>query len=256
VFRGVAVGARIAWTWMSERTGMYQIIVADCPWRYRNFSDKAHGAARAHYAGMTLTELSRLRVWKWAAPDAVLFQWGTWPKLWQAMQLIESWGFEYVTGIPWIKTSPSSGQIRRGVGFWTMGASEFVLIGRRGKPKMDRDEKDTPIGLLIGEGDGLDRIFYGPISKHSKKPEDLQSYIEARFDGPYLELFATREREGWDCLGHDTGWHLHPDEDPMLLSVAQERGLVAWEEPPLQRRKEEGGHMAAQDPLHDAMVDF
>jgi len=235
-------------------TGGFGVIVVDCPWRYRNFSNQAHGAARAHYTGMTFAQLGQLRVKEWAAEDCILAQWGTWPKLPQAVSLLEVWGFEYVTGIPWVKTSPTSGQIRRGVGFWTMGCSEFVLIGRRGKPAMKRDPSGTPIGLLGGE----DQQFYAPIGKHSKKPEDIQDYLEERFGGPYLELFATRLRERWTCWGHDTGWHLHPNEDlPHRRALAEKHGLIERAEPPLQRRKDGGGHMEiAADPFGAAMTDF
>jgi len=237
-------------------SGGFSVIVTDCPWRYRNFSDKAHGAARAHYPGMTEGDLCRLRVDEWAADDCILAQWGTWPKLPQAVRLMEVWGFDYVTGIPWVKVTPKSGDIRRGVGFWTMGCSEFVLIGRKGKPVMKRDPSGTPIGLLGGE----DQQFYAPRGKHSKKPEDIQDYLENRFSGPYLELFATRPRERWTCWGHDTGWHLHPGEDfPHRRSAAEEYGLIEKVEPPLQRRKEEGGHLEIAshgDPLGAAMTDF
>ena len=117
-----------------------------------------------------------------------------------ALYVMGHWGFSYVTGFPWVKTTPSTGEIRRGVGFWTMGASEFVLIGRRGKPKTNRE--GTPIGLLEGE----ERVFYAPRGKrHSEKPLGIHEYLEKRLSGPYLELFARQEREGWTCLGDELG---------------------------------------------------
>lgn len=41
------------------------------------------------------------------------------------------------------------------------------------------------------------------VMAHSRKPEDVQDRIEQLFDGPYVELFARRQRSGWLCLGNE-----------------------------------------------------
>jgi len=207
----------------------YSVILVDCPWRYQNWSDNAHGAARSHYRGMKYGELAKIPVSRWASDDAVIFQWATWPKLDQAVDLIRDWEFKYITGFPWVKIVPSSGEIRRGIGFWAMAASEMLLIGRRGKP-VSRKLENQVIGLMCGS----ERQFYAPIRKHSQKPMAIHDYVEERFDGPYLEIFATQERDGWSCWGHDTGWHVY-SEGVIDLATAKSTGLVPLddgEDPP------------------------
>jgi len=181
----------------------YKVIVADPPWKLNNYSKPAHGAPQ--YPKMTYDELQRLPVETWADKNCLLVMWCIWSCLDQGVELLKEWGFEYVTGWPWIKTVPSSGEIVTGMGFWAQATSEFILIGRKGK--VSPPKKSKHLGLLIGD----DRIFYAPArKKHSKKPENIQDWLEINFSGPYLEIFATRERAGWDCWGHDTGYRLTP----------------------------------------------
>ena len=181
-------------------------VLVDFPHRYANFSKTAHGAAAAHYDTMTYEEGVALPVGSLAEKDAHLFYWATGPKLDQCIDMVKAWGFDYVTYIPWIKTSPWSGTIRRGIGFWAMQASELLLICKRGKPKRRNVNggSDKPIGLMV-DGEGDDRIFYGPIGKHSAKPLEIHDYIEKYCEGPYLELFATKPRENWTTVGHSLG---------------------------------------------------
>lgn len=190
----------------------FDVVLADPPWRYKNFSDAVHGAAFAHYDGMSVEELSALPVSSWASRDSYLVLWATWPKLDEALQVIGAWGFEYVTGWPWVKTTPSEGTIRRGVGFHAMSASEVLLVARRGMPTRRRDyerglgggRRDNVMGLLVG----TPRVFYAPIGRHSKKPLEVQDWVEGVFGERRLELFARREREGWTCWGNELGWSL------------------------------------------------
>lgn len=181
----------------------FGVIVADPNWGYQNWTDKAHGAAKAHYPGASSDDIARVPVASWSAEDCVLALWATLPKLTEALSVLTRWGFEYVTAIPWVKTVPSTGRVARGVGFWSMGCAELLLIGRRGNPRSLLPRSETPLGLLVDEG-----VFYAPRRKHSQKPDDLQTWLERRHSGPYLELYATRERSGWTCWGTNTGYRL------------------------------------------------
>ena len=180
------------------------VILADPPWAYRNWSDAVHGAARAHYDGQAVEDLARVPVAEWAAPDAILAMWATFPMLDQGIRLCETWGFEHVTAIPWVKTVPSSGEIYRGVGFWAMASSELLVLARRGAPKrvpVAERLGEQVIGLLAGEP----RVVYAPRGKHSRKPLEVHAWLEAILPGPYLELYATQERTGWTCWGRALG---------------------------------------------------
>jgi site-specific DNA-methyltransferase (adenine-specific) len=198
-------------------TECFRVIHADPPWAYDNFGQAKHGAARSAYGDaselMTLDDLAAIPVHKWAGDDAVLVLWATWPKLDEALALIELWGFGYVTGFPWVKTVPSSGEVRCGIGFWTQSTSEIVLIARTGA--LTRKEAAPRVrGLLVGE----EAVFYAPLPKHtdqdgeesthSAKPIEVHEWIEKTIPGPYLELFARRPREGWTTWGHELGQHL------------------------------------------------
>lgn len=178
----------------------FGVILVDCPWKYTNFTKIANGAPQYHT--MTFEELCELPVGKWADKNCLLASWCTWPMMPQGIELLEYWGFEYITGWPWIKTIPSTESIRCGTGFWAQSVSEYIILARKGKISPPKKSKHR--GLLFEE----DRQFYGPINKHSDKPEDIPIWLENNFKGPYLELFARRERSNWTTWGLDTGYKL------------------------------------------------
>ena len=96
---------------------------------------------------------------------------------------------------PWVKITEVSRtlwdniaiKVPYGIGFWSRGCTEFVLIGRKGKAK---PPSNGFIGLL------------SPNLFHSRKPDDIYEYAES-LPGPYLELFARRERPGWAVFGNE-----------------------------------------------------
>ena len=182
---------------MNVRT--YGVILADPPWAYRN---GGNGAAVNHYPTMSTEAICTLAidgvpVGDLAKPDSVLLLWGTWPLLPDALQVVCAWGFEYVTGFPWVKLAEAPfvdlygehviGSPTYGTGYWARGCSEFVFVARRGKPQ-------TPTLPFLGL---LSERF-----QHSRKPENLHQYAEA-LQGPHLELFARRPRAGWETWGNE-----------------------------------------------------
>lgn len=172
----------------------YRVIVADPPWQYRNAG--CRGAAENHYSTMTLEQIKALPVQGVSADDSVLFLWTTWPQLCEGLEVIKAWGFNYVTGLPWIKIlgQPSCdlwGELdikpQYGTGFWIRGCTEPILIARRGKvsPKS---------GDLVG--------LLSENLRHSRKPDNIY-HIAERLEGPYLEMFCRRPRKGWDVFGNE-----------------------------------------------------
>lgn len=170
----------------------YGVIIADPPWQYSNTG--LNGTAEKHYATLSIKDLCQLPVVDLAAPDCVLLMWCTWPQMPDGLRLMEAWGFEYVTGFPWVKVTDVSKDlwgeltfdVPYGIGFWARGCSEFVLIGRRGKPQ---PPPDGFVGLL------------SPQLAHSRKPDSLHHYALA-MPGPHLELFARRPYPGFDVWGN------------------------------------------------------
>ena len=171
----------------------FALIISDPPWNYSN--RPCNGAAINHYSTMSTRDICALKVQDVVADDSVLLLWATWPKLVDAFEVIKAWGFEYVTGLPWIKISLCEKDLwnewhikpHYGIGFWVRGVSEPLLICRRGNVKAS---DQNFIGLL------------SPNIQHSQKPENVYEYAET-FPGPYLEMFARRKRPGWSVFGNE-----------------------------------------------------
>ena len=168
--------------------GRFGVIVADPPWPYQKWSERNHGAAATHYDTLTIDTLCTLSVADLAGDNCILLLWGTWPKLPEAVLVMSAWGFEFVTGFPWIKMNKRDGGIQYGTGFWVRGCSEYVLIGRKGD--VSPPSVEGYLGLM------------SPNLYHSHKPDSIYEIAEA-LPGPYLELFARRARSGWTSFGND-----------------------------------------------------
>jgi len=153
--------------------------------------------------------LLEIPVGRFGRRNSILLLWTTWPKLDEAFTVASGWGFhEYVTGVPWIKTSPSSGTIRTGIGFWFQSTSELLLVFRKGKPPSpdgNATKKRSPVKGLIC---GTEMQFYAPVKEHSAKPLSIYDWARAKLKGPFLELWARNTIHGWTCLGFDTGYAL------------------------------------------------
>lgn len=172
----------------------YGVILADPPWAY-DVSGGFGGLAAEQYTTMPLKDIKAMPISRLAADDAVLLCWATWPLLREGLDVVDAWGFRYVTSFPWIKVLSVQSDlfmdapritVPYGIGFWARGASEPLLIAKRGKPSLpDQDF----VGLL------------SPNLQHSRKPDSVYEYAES-LDGPRLELFARRNREGWDAFGN------------------------------------------------------
>jgi N6-adenosine-specific RNA methylase IME4 len=47
-------------------------------------------------------------------------------------------------------------------------------------------------------------VIHAKRNKHSSKPTEQYVRIESISAGPYLEMFARTERNGWDAWGNDS----------------------------------------------------
>ena len=47
------------------------------------------------------------------------------------------------------------------------------------------------------------QLVISPRREHSRKPDEMYTYIEQLLDGPYIELFARKTKEGWDSWGNE-----------------------------------------------------
>ena len=69
---------------------------------------------------------------------------------------------------------------------------ELLLFGVRGKGYNVKTD-DKTIGSWI----------HAPRGKHSQKPHEFRKLIMSRSKGPYLEMFARTDREGWTSWGNE-----------------------------------------------------
>jgi N6-adenosine-specific RNA methylase IME4 len=181
----------------------YRTIVADPPWEYdatpkgRPGWRKGGGIATSAplpYRSMSLVEIAALPIQELADPDGTwLFLWTTNRYLPAAFSLLAGWGFVYRQTIVWAKPSFPVG------GCVTANAAEYLLVARRGHVGIINrwpggSVVTAPKGALAGE--------------HSKKPEIFLDLVERVAPGPYLELFARRQRLGWDTWGDEALCHV------------------------------------------------
>lgn len=141
---------------------------------------------------MPLREIKALDVP--ALKDCLLFMWVTNPFLADGSgpDVVRAWGFEPKSLITWAKVHGSDGVTpSMKTGHWFRSASEHVILGVRGSPR-------RPEGYPA-----LPTWFANTRLPHSVKPDQIHQYAEAAMPGgPYLEMFARRERPGWDLWGN------------------------------------------------------
>ena len=176
----------------------YRTIVADPPWRYNATKPTTRGykpsSAEGHYPTMTMVEIAALPVADLAEDDAHLYLWVTSPRLFgdrggiAPIDILKRWGFEYKTTLVWVKPG-------WGMGWWFRNNHELVLFGVRGKAP-------------IHESKRLGSVIRGGQRVHSRKPDSFYDTVEAVSPGPYLELFARRQRLGWDSWGNEALNHV------------------------------------------------
>ena len=167
----------------------YQIILADCPWDYDYPRTPKYGGVT--YPTMTVQELRTLPIAIIAAKDCALFFWATYPKLKEALEVIDSWGFRYRSNaFTWVKHYPKSGNICTGLGYWTRSNAELCLLGIKGRPKR--------MSTMVKE------IVMAPRGRHSAKPPEIrEKIVQLMGDLPRIELFARERTPGWHSLGLD-----------------------------------------------------
>lgn len=182
--------------------GKFQVIYADPPWQY-DFSRVEAWGIEAHYNTLSVDQIMFYKdaqgtpIQDKFADDAVLFIWATQPKLKEALQVIEAWGFNYTTGAIWVKD-------RLGMGYWWMQKHELLLLAKRGNVPAPDTGRRPP------------SIIEAPWSGHSKKPKRIYRMIETMCPVPdsyqaagrdyYLELFKRgTKRPFWSGWGQEYG---------------------------------------------------
>jgi len=160
----------------------YQIIYADPPWKY-SFSKTNNRKIENQYPTMNQKELCALDIP--SDDNAALYLWATAPKLIEALEVMNAWGFSYKTNAVWDKK-------KIGMGYWFRGQHELLLVGTKGKfsPPTQKDRTSS--------------VFEFPRGIHSKKPDEIRNLIKKWFpDLQRVELFCRFPSDGWDVWGNE-----------------------------------------------------
>jgi len=182
----------------------YGAILVDYPWPYEMRSAKGYEKSpEAHYETMPIAEGKKLPIAHLSDQHCYLFLWSTWPHLKQAQDLMESWGFDYVTGGAWIKRTVNW-KLVFGTGYIQRSATEPYLIGKIGRPQITSRSERNVIDAPLHIDDVPDKIE-AIRREHSRKPIQMREMIDRLLPNAHkAELFA---REPWgdnDVWGNQT----------------------------------------------------
>jgi N6-adenosine-specific RNA methylase IME4 len=172
----------------------YRTIVADPPWQIERAPGGSNLAAgrplgpELPYPTMDLDEIASLPVRDMAERDAHLWVWTISAYLHDTPMVVRQWGFHPSAMLVWCK--PHGGFV--GGAFYPN--VEYVFFCRRGS---------LPTQMSVPT-----RWFDWPRAGHSVKPEAFLDLVEQVSPGPYLELFARRQRLGWDTWGDEALEHV------------------------------------------------
>ncbi len=180
-------------TSLPEVAGGFQTVLADPPWRFTNRTGKVAPEHRRldRYDTMDLEAIKALPVGDVVADNAHLYLWVPNALLPEGMQVMDAWGFRYVSNIVWAKRRADGGPDGRGVGFYFRNVTELILFGVRGSMR------------TLAPARSQVNMIESRKREHSRKPDEQYDLIEACSPGPFLELFARHPRDGWEVWGNE-----------------------------------------------------
>lgn len=175
-----------------EHHKKYKIIYADPAWVYQDKANAGKRGAEHKYTCTPTEEMGKLLDNLPIDKDAVCLMWVTYPQLEEGLKLMELWKFEFKTvAFTWVKQNKKSEGFFMGMGRYTRGNPELVLLGTRGKsvPRVNA---------------GIRNLQIHKIGNHSQKPNAIREEIVNLFgDLPRIELFSREKVDGWDCWGNE-----------------------------------------------------
>jgi N6-adenosine-specific RNA methylase IME4 len=210
----------------------YNLIVADPPWAFSDklSMSKVKRGADAQYKGtLSIKDIKELPVRHIAAENAVLALWVPSSMLADGLETMKAWGFEFKQTHIWVKTKkePLKGLLK--IFYKLIWGKAISIVNKKDIAKIiddfDIGSEILAFGLgrlfrqtheicLIGtrgnvynklENKSQRSVHFGPVTKHSEKPEDLQDMLDKMFPSyeKKIELFARRDRLGYDCFGNE-----------------------------------------------------
>lgn len=177
----------------------YKTIVADPPWQYKGngpASSQSHrpnsyGASPSssqRYGSMTIEELKGLPIKNITEEKAHLYLWVTNAFIERGWQLCKDWGFDPKTVVTWGKIK-SDGTPSMKTGYYFRGATEHFIFATKGNLRL-KNKVCRPT------------LYLSPRLPHSVKPDWFYELVQNCSEGNFLELFARKDRKGWDQFGN------------------------------------------------------
>ena len=153
------------------------------------------GTIKLPYPIMAVNEIAELPVSDLAESNAHLYLWTTNRFLEDAYAVCRAWSFRPAQLLVWCK--PPMG-VGFGGAFTT--TTEFILFARRGSlPFTQRQDSSWW---------RWSRVYENGHIAHSAKPDAFLDLVEQVSPGPRLEMFARRQRLGWDTWGDQALEHV------------------------------------------------
>jgi N6-adenosine-specific RNA methylase IME4 len=174
----------------------YQTIVIDPPWDYEREGFVNTRVPSVPYVTMSLDDIAKLPVGSLAQENCHLYLWTTNLFLPMSFALLEKWGFKYATLLTWVKP-------RQVLSHWFNSKTEHVIFGVKGSQPPGRRDATT---VILGDRP----------KRHSTKPEEFYKLVESYSPGPWLEMFARKERPGWKSWGAEVS---EGEEVPVLTDA-------------------------------------
>lgn len=165
----------------------YSTIVADPPWDVGRGPEWAsNGASRPlTYPTMDVDAIAALPVAQLAEKRAHLYVWTINAYVEETYDIVRHWGFKPSTLLTWCKKPNGIG-----LGGTYSLTTEHVLFARRG---------------VCPAAERVDTTWWEwNRGKHSAKPEAFLDLVERVSPAPRLEMFARRDRLGWDTWGNES----------------------------------------------------
>lgn len=184
--------------------GGFRTVLADPPWRFTNRTGKVAPEHKRldRYSTMDLEDIKKLPVGDVTADNAHLYLWVPNALLIEGIEVLQAWGFRYVSNIIWAKRRKDGGPDGRGVGFYFRNVTEPILFGVKGSMRTLAPARSTV------------NMIETRKREHSRKPDEQYDLIESCSPGPYLEMFARYRHQGWSAWGNEA------DEDVTPRGVA------------------------------------
>lgn len=185
---------------LPEVAGGFKTVLADPPWRFSNRTGKVAPEHRRldRYSTMDLDAIKAIPVPEAVAKDAHLYLWVPNALLPEGIQVMEAWGFRYISNVVWAKRRKDGGPDGRGVGFYFRNVTELILFGVRGSMR------------TLAPARSQVNMIETRKREHSRKPDEQYDLIEACSPGPYLEMFARHPHAGWTVWGDESAEETSP----------------------------------------------